>query len=190
MPVAQAANLLRVAAKRLWARIDDYIKDARTEDDMSDVRHVGIDETNVKRGHEYITVAHDLDAKRLLFACPGRDHETAEAFASDLVAHGGNPDMVEHVFMDMSASYTKGVGKLLPQAAIRFGRFHVAALAVEAMDAVRREEMRGNPVAVREALGDTDKKVLKGLMWGTRKNLVGWSLKATFRPTVRCGNSA
>jgi len=174
---AQAANRLRVAAKRLWTRIDHYIKDARAKDDMSGVRHVGIDETSVKRGHEYITVVHDLGTKRLLFACPGRDHETVATFAADLKAHGGDPNAVEHVCMDMSAAYTKGVGKSLPQAAISFDRFHVIALGVEAMDAVRREEMRGNPAAVREALGGTDRKVLKGLMWGMRKNPVGWSQK-------------
>jgi transposase len=177
LPVAQAARLLRAPAKRLWTRIAHYIKEARAKEDMSRVRHVGLDETSVKRGHEYITVVHDLEAKRLLFACPGRDHETVETFASDLKAHGGDPNAVEHVCMDMSAAYTKGVGKSLPQAAISFDRFHVVALGVEAMDAVRREEMRGNPAAVREALGDTDRKVLKGLMWGMRKNPVGWNQK-------------
>jgi transposase len=84
---------------------------------------------------------------------------------------------VAHVCMDMSAAYTKGVGQSLPQAAISFDRFHVIALGVEAMDAVRRDEMRSNPAAVREALGDTDRKVLKGLMWGMRKNPSGWSPK-------------
>lgn len=179
LPVAQAANLLRVASKRLWTRIDHYIRAARSRDDMSGVRQIGIDETSVKKGHEYITVVHDLEAKRLLFACPGRDHETVAAFAQDLTAHGGDPAVVAHVCMDMSAAYTKGVGKTLPQAAISFDRFHVVALANEAMDAVRREEMRTQPAAVREALGSTDRKVLKGLMWGMRKNPVGWSPKQT-----------
>ena len=179
LPVAQAANLLRVAAKRLWTRIDHYIKASRSQDDMSSVRQIGIDETSVKKGHEYITVVHDLEAKRLLFACPGRDHVTLAAFVQDLTAHGGDPEAVAHVCMDMSAAYTKGVGQSLPQAAISFDRFHVVALANEAMDAVRREEMRTQPAAVSEALGSTDRKVLKGLMWGMRKNPVGWSSKQT-----------
>jgi transposase len=179
LPVAQAANLLRVAGKRLWTRIDHYIKAARSRDDMGGVRQIGIDETSVKKGHEYITVVHDLDARRLLFACPGRDHSTVAAFAQDLTAHGGDPEAVAHVCMDMSAAYTKGVGKALPRAAISFDRFHVVALANEAMDAVRREEMRTQSAAVREALGSTDRKVLKGLMWGMRKNPVGWSSKQT-----------
>lgn len=146
---------------------------------MSGVRQIGIDKTSVKKGHEYISVMHDLEAKRLLFACPGRDHETVAAFAQDLTAHGGNPEAVAHVCMDMRVAYAKGVAKTLPRAAISFDRFHVVALANEAMDAVRRGEMRSQPAAVSEALGGTDRKVLKGLMWGMRKNPGGWSAKQT-----------
>ena len=38
---------------------------------MSQVRIVGIDETSLRRGQDYVTVVHDLDAKRLLFCTPG-----------------------------------------------------------------------------------------------------------------------
>ena len=62
--MSQAANHLRVASKRLWRRIRHYVQAARAKDDMSGVRHIGVDETSVKRGHEYITVVHDLDTKR------------------------------------------------------------------------------------------------------------------------------
>jgi hypothetical protein len=34
---------------------------------------------------------HDLDAKRLLFATEGREHQTVVDFAADLKAHGGDP---------------------------------------------------------------------------------------------------
>jgi transposase len=177
LPVSQAAGLLRVAAKRLWKRIDHYVTKARAQDDMSTVSKIGLDDTSVKRGQEYITVVHDLDAKRLLFACAGRDHTALTAFAADLKAHGGDPDAVEHVCMDMSAAYRKGVGEGLPNANISYDRFHVVALAGDAMDEVRKEEMRSEPAKVREAMGDTDKKVLQGLMWGMRKNSKNWSLK-------------
>lgn len=179
MAVAQAARLMRVAAKRLWTRISHYVPAARVRDDMSQVRLIGIDETSVKKGHEYITVVHDLEAKRLLFACPGRDHSTLAAFAKDLTAHGGEPTAVAHACMDMSAAYTKGVSESLPRAEISFDRFHVIALANEAMDAVRRDEMREQPAAVRKAMGGEDKKVLKNLRWGMRKNPSEWSAKQT-----------
>jgi len=38
------------------------------------VQIVGIDETSLRRGQSYITVAHDLDTKRLLFATEGETY--------------------------------------------------------------------------------------------------------------------
>ena len=105
---------------------------------MSTVQIVGIDDTSLHRGQSYITVVHDLDAKRLLFATQGRDHQTVLDFAVDLQAHGGDPEQVRHVCQDMSAAYAKGVGMALPNAAISYERFHVVAMAVDAMDKVRQ----------------------------------------------------
>ena len=175
LPVRQAAAQMRVAPKRLWGRIRHYVHGARARDDMSAVRYVGIDETSVKRGHEYITVVHDLDAKRLLFATPGRDHTTLQAFAQDLRAHGGEPDRIEHACIDMSAAYAKGIGQSLPNAQISYDRFHVVALANAAMDEVRREEMRTSAAAVREAVGADSKKTLRQLLWGMRKDAASWT---------------
>ena len=78
---------------------------------MSAVRHIGIDETSLRKGHNYITVVHDLDAKRLLFATEGRDHETVHAFAQDLQAHQGDPAKIEHVCQDMSGASLQGVSQ-------------------------------------------------------------------------------
>ena len=175
MPVSQAANQLRVTPKRLWRRVRHYVDVARAQDDMSAVRHVGIDETSVKRGHEYITVVHDLEAKRLLFATAGRDHRTLQAFAEDLHAHGGDPLAIEHACIDMSAAYAKGIGTSLPNAQISYDRFHVVALANAAMDAVRRDEMRNAAAEVRKAVGVQSPQALRQLLWGMRKNPVSWT---------------
>ena len=177
LPVRQAAELLRCADKPLWRRLKHYVDQARELDDMSTVRTVGIDETSLRRGQHYITVVHDLEAKRLLFATEGRDHQTVVDFAEDLKAHGGDPAAVRHVCQDMSAAYTKGVGLALPDAAISYDRFHVIKLAMSAMDEVRRTEWREQPRAVERALGGADRKVLKGLMWGMRKNPQRWSAR-------------
>ena len=179
LPVKQAAALLRCADKQLWRRIEHYVDQARALDDMRTVQIVGIDDTSLHRGQSYITLVHDLDAKRLLFATQGRDHQTVLDFAVDLQAHGGDPAQVRHVCQDMSAAYAKGVGMALPNAAISYDRFHVVAMAVDAMDKVRQAEMRDDPKAVTRALGTTDRKTIKGLMWGMRKNPSGWSIKQT-----------
>ena len=179
LPVRQAAALLRCSDKQLWRRIEHYVSAARALDDMSEVSMVGIDETSLRKGQSYITVVHDLDAKRLLFACEGRDHQTVVDFADDLKAHGGEPAQIKHVCQDMSAAYAKGVGLALPQAQISYDRFHVIAMANEAMDGVRRQEMSTQPQSVKDALGDNDRKLLKSLTWGMRRNPQGWSVKQT-----------
>jgi transposase len=76
--------------------------------------------------------------------------------------------------MDMSAAYTKGVTEASPQAQISFDRFHVIALANEAMDAVRRAEMQDHLRLVRAALG-TERKTIRNLTWGMRKDHSGWN---------------
>ena len=177
LPVRQAAALLRCSDKQLWRRIDHYVTKARALDDMSEVSIVGIDETSLRKGQNYITVVHDLQTKRLLFACEGRDHQTVVDFCADLKAHGGDPDQVNHVCQDMSAAYAKGVALALPHAQISYDRFHVIAMANEAMDGVRRQEMSTQPRAVKDALGDNDRKLLKSLTWGMRRNPHGWSGK-------------
>ena len=81
LPVRQAAQILRVRDKQLWRRIDFYVTEARRKQDMSAVRLIGIDETKLRVGQDYVTMVHDLDAKRLLFATHGRDHTTVLEFA-------------------------------------------------------------------------------------------------------------
>jgi hypothetical protein len=138
------------------------------KDDMSQVRHIGIDETSVKKGQNYITVVHDLQAKRLLFATPGRDHQTVLDFAQDLKAHGGSPEQIEHVCMDMSGAFLKGAKQAMPEAAICYDRFHVAALAGQAMDEVRSAEFKADAKAVTAALGDLEPQTRRSLAWAMR----------------------
>lgn len=176
LPVAQAANQLRVKAKRLWRRIEHYVTAARAKDTMTGVKWIGIDETSIRRGHNYVTVVHDLEAKRLLFLTEGCDHKTVAAFKADLVAHGGDPDHIEHASMDMGKAYIKGVTEFLPKAQISFDPFHVIAMANKAMDEVRTAEMREQPGVVRAVIG-SERKVVRGLMWGMRKKPRKWNKK-------------
>ncbi len=175
LPVRQAARNLRVRDKQLWRRIEHYVSQARKKQDMSGVRIVGIDETSLRRGHEYVTVEHDLDAKRLLFCTPGRDHQTVQAFTQDLQAHGGEPTAIAHVCMDMSAAYLKGATAYLPKALVSYDRFHVVKLAGEAMDEVRTAEWKTDHTRVQEELGHLTPKQRRSILWGMRRNPSGWT---------------
>ena len=149
MPVKAIADLLDVGDDRVWRVVTHYVEAARAEEDFGAVTAVGIDETAARRGHAYITLFHDLEARRLLFACEGRDHGTVATFVEDLEAHGGDATRITAACIDMSRSYIAGVGKHLPEAAITFDRFHVVKLANEALEEVRRAEVRTEPALKR-----------------------------------------
>jgi len=179
LPVRQAAKNLRVRDKQLWRRIEHYVTEARKKQDMAKVQIVGIDETSLRRGQHYVTVVHDLDAKRLLFCTEGRDHQTIQAFAKDLQAHGGEPTAIAHACMDMSAAYLRGATTYLPNALVSYDRFHVVKLAGEAMDAVRTEEWKTEQARVEAALGHLTPKQRRSVLWGMRRNPSGWSKTQT-----------
>jgi transposase len=175
LPVLQAANMLRVSDKQLWRRIEHYVNQARAKQDMSGVRLVGIDETSVRKGHNYVCVVHDLDAKRLLFATPGRDHTTVESFAVDLEAHGGQRTAIAHACIDMSAPFALGIAKSLPNAQISYDRFHVVALANKAMDEVRSAEWKTEAQLVQKELGELGPRERRSILWAMRRNPSSWS---------------
>jgi transposase len=149
MPVRQVAQLLGVSDMRLWRVLDVYVERARAQEDFSEVTAVGLDETAARRGHHYISLFHDLDAARLLFATAGRKAEVVAQFADDLEAHGGCAENIRDLCIDMSASYRAGIEEHLPWANITFDEFHVIQLANQAVDEVRRAEVRSNPALKR-----------------------------------------
>jgi len=146
MPVNAVASRLGVSDDALWRVVTHHVEKARSKEDFSQVKAVGIDETAARRGHNYITVFHDMERRRLLFACEGRNRETVAAFAEDPRAHAGTPESVTAACIDMSRAYISGVEQSLPNAEITFDRFHIIQLANAAMDAVRRQEVRFEPV--------------------------------------------
>ena len=145
MTVREAARLVGEHDTRIWRLLHYHVEDARTRVDMSEVSRIGVDETGAKRGQKYITLVVDMEAKKLLFGVEGRDQETLKAFKEDLVAHGGDPDRIMEASIDMSPAFIKGLGDHFPNARLTFDRFHVMKLIGEAVDEVRRQEVKEYP---------------------------------------------
>lgn len=190
MPVAHVARLVGVSDDRIWRVLKHHVNQVRQQEDHSTVRRIGVDETSSRRGQRYLTVFHDADARRLLFATPGRDANTFTAFAADLREHGGKVTALTDVSMDMSAAFQAGAARTCPQAQITFDPFHVIALAGKALDQVRRAEtkheadLKGSRWALLKSAtrGTTDQLTL--MHWLQRSSLQtarAWRLKEALR---------
>jgi len=92
-----------------------------------------------------MSLFHDLDAPRGLYACEGRKAQVVAQFADALEAPGACAENIGVVCMDMSASCQAGVCEHRPWVAITVDEFHVIQLVNKAVDEVRRQEVERAP---------------------------------------------
>ncbi len=156
MPVLAAARIIGITDQRLWRIIEHYVGQAVARLDLGRLKAVGLDETASKRGHNYVTVFIDLDAKQkpVVFVTPGKGKATVAAFKAFLERHGGKPGHIVEVVCDMSPAFLAAIGETFEQANVTVDWFHVVQLFTKAVDEVRKAEAKHNtmPKALRWAV--------------------------------------
>src|SRR6201997_360128 len=145
MPFAAVARTVGESWHRVHAICARYVELALERADLSPVDAVAFDETSYKRGHNYLTLAADTDARKVVFVTEGRDADTIAGFADHLRDHRADPENIKSVSIDMSPAFIKGVTDNLPDARITFDKFHVIAHASQAVDKMRRLEQKTDP---------------------------------------------
>ncbi len=115
---------------------------ALSADKPTKLKKLGMDETSSRKGHRYVTLAVDLDERRVVHVTEGKDKATVKAVKEHLESKGLDIKQVKHASMDMSPSFISGVNEYFPEAEIHFDRFHVVKLLNEAMDEVRKLERK------------------------------------------------
>jgi transposase len=166
MPVSKAGEILGETDQKLWRALFAHVDAAWADLSWEKVVWVGADEMNRKKGHNYLTVFVDLEAKRVLLAVEGKDASTWERFAEQLGRHNGHPKAITQVAIDMSPAYLKGVKKNFGNAVIVYDKFHVVSQVTKAVEEVRRAEVRQDAQA---------RAALEKSCWLWRKNPEGWT---------------
>lgn len=146
MPVSQASKILKVSSHRLWHLLDCYVFKGLLYADYSCITAIGLDETSITKGHEYITMFVNMNSKNTIFITEGKDNTTVKRFAENLEENEGKRSNIKDVSCDMSPAFIKGVKEQLPEAQITFDKFHVLKIINEAVDEIRRSEVKTNPL--------------------------------------------
>lgn len=131
---------MRVAWDTVGSIIQRVVVRRQRPDLLDGLTHIGVDELSYRRHYEYITVVVDDRRGHVVWAHPGKSAETLKAFFDELGTE--RCGKLEAVTIDMSGAYIKAVTECSPQAQIVFDRFHVQRLVQDAVDEVRRDEVR------------------------------------------------
>jgi len=157
MTFSGVARVTGLSVHRVMALCERYVNTAVSAADFSEVRRIAIDETSRAKGHDYVTLFADAQARKVIYVAEGNEAVTVEGFAGNLCAHHGKPTQIEVVSIDMWPAFIRGVTDHLPNAQITFDKFHVIAHASTAIDKTRRLEQKLDPS-------------IKGLRWALLKD--------------------
>ena len=155
-------NLLEVSLReRLGYRTVERLYYALAQEQtpvlpQTPVRHLGIDEFALKKGHDQFAVAlSDLEAGRIIAVLPDRKKETLLAYFATW-SHAAR-EAVEQVALDLWETYQQVAEVCFPNARPVADRFHVMKNLTDRVTTARREIQRALPEAARQTL--------KGCRW-------------------------
>lgn len=195
MPFAAVARLVGESWHRVAAIAERYVERAVEQADYSSISELAIDETSKARGHDYVTLAADVQTQTVIFVTEARESIAVARVAADLRAHGGDPEAIRDVSIDMSPAYINGVEANFPNAVITFDKFHVLGHASHALDLTRRAEQKRDPhlkgmrwslLKVRNKLGDARRADLDALLANltTCRTARAWQYREDLREIV------
>jgi len=159
------SELMRVAWRTVGRIIGRVAAEAGSVvERLRGVRRIGIDEVSYRKGQRYLTVVVDHDSGLLLWAAPGHDKKTLNAFF-DLLGPEGCA-AIEAVSADAASWIRDVVEKRCSNAKLCMDPFHVVQWATDALDEVRREVWNDARRAGQQATANE----LKGCRFALWKN--------------------
>lgn len=143
MSMSAVSKELGEPDNNLWRVFNHYIKQGvEHQIELSQTKRIAVDETAQKRGHDYVTIFTDLDTGEVILVEPGRKKEVFSKLYGCLFDKGGHPKNIDLFSMDMSQSYKAGRKEYFPNAEVCFDKFHIKSGVNEALDKVRKEEVK------------------------------------------------
>jgi transposase len=133
-------EMMRIGWTTVGAIIQRVVDRLGPQDRLEGLTDIGVDELSYRKHHEYVTVVIDHRRQRIVWAAKGKNADTLRSFFEALGVE--RCAKLASVTIDMSAAYIKAVSDAAPHARIVFDKFHVQRLAHDALDQLRRAEVR------------------------------------------------
>lgn len=161
----KVTRLMGISWQTVGSIVERVVQRCLDPERLKGLRTIGVDEFSYRKHHHYLTVVVDHEKGRVVWTGKGRSAEVLKEFFACLGPEGRAS--ISTVTVDLAGSYTKAIKEALPEAIICYDRFHVQKLASEAVDEVRRSE-------VREASDEETSKAIKHSRFSLLRN--PWNL--------------
>ena len=176
MSQTQVTKLMRIGWETVGNILERVVADYLDHGRMDGLRLIGVDEVSYGADHKFLTCVADHEKPRIVWAAPGRNAASLQAFFDQLTDE--QKASIKAVSIDMSAGYEKAIRAKegVPHAQVCFDPFHVVQLGSKAADQVRRAEYNQHGRS-----GTGEGKWIKGtrysLLKDTAKQTAGQLLK-------------
>ena len=140
LPWLEVARLFRCSWGTVAAAVNYVVQYGLKNRSLAGVTHIGIDEISRRRGHQYLTNVYDLRNKRLIWSGEGRSEETLRQFFEFFGDH--RAARLKGICCDMWMPYINVIEEKAPIALLVFDKFHIIRHIMNAVDQVRRDEIR------------------------------------------------
>jgi len=159
-------SLLRIGWDTVGAIVARVVGDHLDVGRLEGLVMIGVDEISYRRGQRYLTQVCDHQTGQIVWARPGRDAATLQAFFDEL---GPRRASIRAISIDMNGAYEKAIRHASAthpdlDVEVCFDPFHVVQLAGRAVDDVRRAEWNTH---AKSKTGQG--RWIKGLRWSLLK---------------------
>ena len=160
----EVAEYFRLDWKRVAGVAKRVVEEGLKRRKVKALHTLGIDEVSRKKGHHDLTLVYDLERGNLLWIGLDRKQEILDEFFRWLGRRKART--IQAICLDRWAPYLASVREQAPQATLVFDRFHVVQHLNQALDKVRKAEVKR--LAAQEGV---DLKRTRGILLKTPWNL-------------------
>jgi transposase len=146
----ETADIFKISWDSVFRAVKFVVDYGLANRSLDNVTEIGVDEIAVFKGQKYLTMVYQLnaEAKRLLWCGPERRVKTLLRFFREIGKE--RSAKIKFVCSDMWAPYLKVIAKKAPNALNILDRFHIMRKFNEAIDEIRRSEVRDFKAANQE----------------------------------------
>lgn len=140
--VTGATKVLKISWDEAWHIMERAVERGKLRKSKKVIKHIGVDEKAIAKGHKYMTLVCDLDNGTVEHVTNDRKQGSLEEYYAGLSSE--EKSKIEAIAMDMWEPYVEATRAYIPEAdkKIVYDRFHIMTHMEKAVDDVRKQEHR------------------------------------------------